>query len=130
MRRPFVSKSRQIGMSAAEGRRWWLVLLGQAAELGELVAEGGELSRDQRFLFAGLVVRTDARPFPLAFESARRAADGFVLLARGFNTAEDPNVKAALGRALQAAAACCLSLLDIDARREAAVARRRLGEAD
>lgn len=128
MRRAFVSQARRAAFDPAKRRSAWLALLEQAEALGDRVAAGGAVDRDTATTFAGMAIRTGDLAFPLPYESARTAAGGFRLLARGFIAAAVPEIKAALAPAMAQAARTCRRLIDMDTEAAAAAMRRRTGE--
>lgn len=128
MRRPFLSQARRQASDPAARRRAWAALLANAEALGRTAAGGRAIDKERGIQFAGQVVRTGELAFPPPWASARSAADGFRHLARGFIAAAQPELKAALGQAMAAAAACCARMLELETETAAAELRRRTGE--
>lgn len=120
-----MSQARRDASDPGRRRAAWLAWIARAQALGDRVAEGGALDRDTAALFAGMTVRTGELAFPLGYESARSAASGFRLLARGFIVAAQPEIRAALAPAMAQAARCLARMLDIDTEAAAAALRRR-----
>ncbi len=128
MLRPFVSRARREASDPAARRRAWASMLDGAQVLGALAAGGIAIDKERAIQFAGQVVRTGELAFPPPWASARSAAEGFRHLARGFIAAAQPDLKAALGQAMAAAAKCCRQMLDMEIETVAAELRRRSGE--
>lgn len=110
----------------AEARQAWRDLIDRAVAVANAVRGGVAIHRDERAIFAGLVIRPRA-PFPLRHASAQNAAEAFLVLARGFVASGFPAETAAF---LASGATCLDAMLVADGHARAAAGRRLLGEED
>lgn len=103
----------------------WIEFLERAAAIGDLVAGGGEPDIDAELSFAHAVVTSADRPFPLPYDSARKAFGAFRELARATRDVVRPELRLELAAAMAASARCCRRMLELDDEEAAAAWRRR-----